>query len=67
MQMVNLSENPLFPIDLDDYPKLFDYVLSARGLTYFHALKREYVMGRDLNWDEYNKIRLLYVYYATAN
>ncbi len=24
-------------------------------------------MGKDLTLDEYNKLRLLYVYYATAN
>jgi hypothetical protein len=64
---MELSKNPLFPILLDDYPKLFDYVLSAQGLIYFHQLKRDFVLGRKLNVDEYNKIRLLHVYYATAN
>ena len=65
--MMKISENPLFPISLDEYPKIFDYVLSARGLIYFHQLKRDYVLGRKLNVDEYNKIRLLHIYYATAN
>ena len=64
---MELSKNPLFPVLLDDYPKLFDYVLSAQGLVYFHKLKRDYVLGRKLSLDEYNKLRLLYVYYATAN
>lgn len=64
---MELSKNPLHPIPLDDYPKLFDYVLSAQGLIYFHKLKREYVLGKKLNLDECNKLRLLYVYYATAN
>jgi len=64
---MELSKNPLFPILLDNYPKLFDYVLSVQGLAYFHKLKRDYVLGRKLNLDEYNKLRLLYVYYATAN
>lgn len=59
--------NPLYPIEINDYPKLFDYVLTADGLKYFHTLKRNYVMGKDLTLDEYNKLRLLYVYYATAN
>ena len=61
------SNNPLPPIDIDDYPKLFDYVLTSQGLMYFHILKRNYVLGRDMTLDEYNKLRLLYVYYATAN
>ncbi len=64
---MELSKNSLFPIPIDDYPKLFDYVLSTQGLIYFHNLKRDYVLGRNLNLDEYNKLRLLYVYYATSN
>ena len=61
------EKNPLYPIDLDDYPKLFDYVLTAEGLIYFNSLKRNYLLGRELSLDECNKLRLLYVYYATAN
>ena len=61
------QKNPLYPIDIDDYPKLFDYVLTADGLVYFHSLKRNYVLGKDMSQDKYNKLRLLYVYYATAN
>ena len=61
------SENPLYPIDVDDYPKLFDYVLTSDGLVFFHTLKRKYVLGKEMTLDEYNKLRLLYVYYATAN
>jgi len=61
------AKNPLYPIDIDDYPKLFDYVLSAQGLVYFHSLKRNYILGKELSLDEYNKLKLLYVYYATAN
>jgi hypothetical protein len=64
---MELSKNPLYPIPLDGYPKIFDYVLSTTGLVYFHTLKRNYVLGRKLNLDEYNKLRLLQVYYATAN
>lgn len=60
-------KNPLYPIDVDDYPKLFDYVLTARGLVYFHTLKRNYILGKEMSLDEYNKLRLMCVYYATAN
>lgn len=60
-------KNPLFPIKLDDYPKLFDYVLTADGLKYYQSLKRKYVLGKDLSLDDYNKLRLLCIYYATAN
>ena len=60
-------QNPLFPVKIDDYPKLFDYVLTAEGLIYFQTLKRRYVLGKELVLDEYNKLRLLYVYYAMAN
>ena len=61
------SKNPLYPIEIDDYPKLFDYVLTADGLIYFQTLKRNYILGKQMILDEYNKLRLLYVYYATAN
>jgi hypothetical protein len=61
------EQDPLHPITLDDYPKLFDYVLTAKGLVYFQELKRKYFLGKNLTLDEHNKIRLLYVYYATAN
>ena len=61
------QNNPLYPIDVEDYPKLFDYVLTREGLLYFNSLKRSYLLGKDLSQDECNKIRLLYVYYATAN
>ena len=60
-------QNPLFPVGIDDYPKLFDYVLTAEGLIYFQTLRRKYVLGKEMVLDEYNKLRLLYVYYATAN
>ena len=59
--------NPFHPIKIDDYPKLFDYVLTLNGLIYFHILKRNYILGKEMNADEYNKLRLLYAYYATAN
>lgn len=61
------SNNPLYPILIDDYPHLFDYVLTVQGLKYFHNLKRDYFLGKELALDEYNKLRLLYIYYATAN
>ena len=62
-----MNQNPLHPIDIDDYTKLFDYVLTISGLEYFQTLKRNYLMGKEMTLDEYNKLRLLYVYYATAN
>lgn len=64
---MSLEKNPLYPIDIEDYPKLFDYVLTAKGLVYFQELKHRYILAKELSLDEYNKLRLLYVYYATAN
>lgn len=61
------DDDPLYPINISDYPKIFDYVLSAKGLVYFNSLKRRYFLQKKLTQDEYNKLRLLYVYYATAN
>ncbi|NIP62441.1 MAG: hypothetical protein GWN01_16835 [Nitrosopumilaceae archaeon] len=61
------KENPFFPITIDDYPKIFDYALSPTGLIYFQKLRRSFILGNDLNLDEYNKLRLLHIYYATTN
>jgi hypothetical protein len=65
--MQNSETDPLHPIKLDDYPKLFDFVLTIQGLRYFQELKRRYFLRKKLTLDEYNKLRLLYVYYATGN
>ena len=65
--MQNNEEDPLHPIMLDDYPKLFDYVLTSKGLIFFNTLKRKYFLQQEMTQDECNKLRLLYVYYATAN
>ena len=65
--MLHDQKNPLYPIEVDEYQKLFDYVLSKNGLIYFQILKRNYVLGKDMSLDEYNKLRLMYVYYVTAN
>ena len=62
--MKSEKTNPLFPIKIDDYPKLFDYVLTEKGLIFFHTIKRKYILGKDMSLDEFNKLRLLYVYYA---
>ena len=61
------EDDPLHPIKLDDYPKLFDFVLTTNGLKYFSELKRKYFLRKNLTIDECNKLRLLYVYYATDN
>jgi len=59
--------DPLHPIKIEEYPKLFDYVLTAKGLAYFNQLKQNYFLQKQLTIDEYNKLRLLYIYYSTAN
>jgi hypothetical protein len=65
--MTSNQKNPLYPIEINEYPKLFDYVLTKQGLIYFQTLKRNFILGKNMNLDEYNKLRLMYVYYATAN
>lgn len=65
--MPDYEKEPLYPIKIADYPKLFDYVLTASGLVYFNSIKRKYFLQKDMTQDEYNKLRLLYIYYATAN
>ena len=64
---MNNNTDPFYPISVDDYPKLFDYVLTRDGLIFFHDLKRDFILGRSLSQDDYNKLRLLQIYYATNN
>lgn len=61
------QDDPLHPIKLQDYPKLFDFVLTVDGLKYFQELKRKFFLRKNLTIDECNKLRLLYVYYSTSN
>jgi hypothetical protein len=49
-------DNPLFPINVNDYPKLYDYVLTVQGLVYFQSLKRKYLLGDDSLLDECHKL-----------
>lgn len=49
-------KNPLYPVIIDDYAKLFDQVLSADALLYFQTLKRKHVLGREMLLDKYNKL-----------
>ena len=67
MMSLIFDENPLYPLELNDYPKLFDYVLTKNGLIFFQHLRQKYNQGKSLEIDEYNKLRLLYIYYAAAN
>ena len=67
MMLLNFDKNPLYPIGLNEYPKLFDYVLTKDGLIFFQNLRQKYNQGKSLELDEYNKLRLLHIYYATAN
>ena len=50
---------------MDDYSKLLDYFLTVDGLVYFQTLKGNYILGKELALDDYNKLRLYA--YATAN
>jgi len=61
------QKNPLHPIDIDNYPKLFDYVLTAKGLVYFQTLKRKSILGQEMILDEYNKLWLFYICYIITN
>ena len=56
-----VETNPSHPIEINNYPKLLDSVLTTNGLEYFHSLKRNYILGKEMSLDEYSKLRLLYV------
>ena len=45
--MQNNETDPLHPIKFDDSPKLFDFVLTTTGLSYFQKLKRKYFLQKN--------------------
>ena len=50
------QKNPLPSIDIDNYLKLFDYILTAKDLVYFQTLKRKSILGQEMILGEYNKL-----------
>ena len=47
MLLLQINEDdPLHPIKINDYPKLFDFVLTTNGLIYFQGLKRKYLLQK---------------------
>ena len=60
------QKNPLHPIDIDNYPKLFDYVLLQRFSIFLNFEKKIY-FSTHMILDEYNKLWLFYICYITIN
>ena len=63
--MMKIQSNPYYPVPIEQYSELFDFVLTQNGMTYFERLKKEYDTGNDLSEDEKLYLSTLHLAYAT--
>lgn len=63
--MMKIQSNPYYPVPIDQYSELFDFVLTQNGMIYFERLKKEYDEGNDLSEDEKLYLSTLHLAYAT--
>ncbi len=65
-QIRMVRDNPEFPVRVEDYDKLNEFVISVKGLEQLAALKRLTLMGNATLEDKTILERLLHTY-ATTN
>lgn len=62
--MKKILDNPYYPVDLSDYPNLFDFSITENGIVYLNRLRKEYNDGNELSEDEYLYLSMLNLGYA---
>ena len=60
-----VKDNPVFPVRVEDYDKLNEFVISVKGLEQLHELKRLTLMGNATLEDKVLLERLLEVHAST--
>lgn len=63
--MAKIEENPYYPVSISQYPDMFDFELTKKGLVYFERLKKEWSEG-ELSDRECLYLGMLHLAYATA-
>lgn len=58
-------DNPVFPVRVEDYDKLSEFVITVKGLEQLHELKRLVLMGNATLEDKTLLERLLEIYALT--
>ncbi len=64
--MMKIAENPYYPVPIEEYPKLFDFNITPKGLIYFKRLKNELLSGNQLSETKSLHLCLLHLGYATS-
>lgn len=64
--MMKIAENPYYPVQIEEYPKLFDFDITPEGLIYFERLKNELSSANKLSENEYLYLCILHLAYAMS-
>lgn len=59
--------NPFYPVQIEDYPKLKNLIITTTGLIYFNELKRRFTMGEKLSYEELHAYEVLCLFHGLAN
>lgn len=62
---MRLSENPYYPVPIDEYPKLFDFQITPNGKIYFERLKKQW-SSEEISDTECLYLSILHLGYATS-
>lgn len=63
--MMRLSENPYYPVPIDEYPKLFDFQITPNGKIYFERLKKQW-SSKEISDTEQLYLSMLHLGYSTS-
>ena len=65
--ITRLSENPYYPVPIEEYPRLFDFEITPNGLVYFERLKKEWSLEEgDISDSECLYLGMLHLAYAIS-
>ena len=62
----SMGRNPYHPVDVEDYPRLFDLEITPDGVVYFERLRAEWLAGADVPAGRRAHLRALHLAYAAA-
>ena len=64
--ITRLSENPYYPVSVDNYPRLFDFEITSNGIIYFERLKKEWSSEDEISEKQCMYLSMLHLAYAVS-
>ncbi len=64
--MSRIDDNPYYPVDLADYPGMFDFRITQNGMVYLERLREELESGSEFSDAKCLYMGILYLGYAVA-